>query len=69
MKDVYIINNMRHSKYLGVIQIDKSITKTLDDDDISTILTYCTDALERYWGLCYAFTILMQPEQKALSDR
>ena len=41
---------MRHSKYLGVIQIDKSIMKTLDDDDISTILTYCTDALERYWG-------------------
>lgn len=40
---------MRHSKYLGVIQIDKSIMKTLDDD-ISTILTYCTDALERYWG-------------------
>ena len=50
MKDVYIINNMRHSKYLGVIQIDKSIMKTLDDDDISTILTYCKDALERYWG-------------------
>lgn len=41
---------MRHSKYLGVIQIDKSIMKTLDDEDISTILTYCTDALERYWG-------------------
>ena len=41
---------MRHSKYLGVIQIDKSIIKTLDDDDISTIMTYCTDALERYWG-------------------
>lgn len=40
---------MRHSKYLGVIQIDKSIMKTLDDGDISTILTYCTDALERYW--------------------
>ena len=39
----------RHSKYLGVIQIDKSIMKTLDDGDISTILTYCTDALERYW--------------------
>ena len=50
MKAVYIINNMRLSKYLGVTQIDKSIMKTLDDDDISTILTYCTDALERYWG-------------------
>ena len=41
---------MRHSKYLGIIQIDKSIMKTFDDDDISTILTYCTDALDRYWG-------------------
>lgn len=40
---------MRHSKYLGIIQIDKSIMKTLDDNDISDILTYCTNALERYW--------------------
>ena len=40
---------MRHSKYLGIIQIDKSIMKTLDDNDISDILTYCTEALERYW--------------------
>ena len=40
---------MRHSKYLGIIQIDKSIMKTLDDEDISAILSYCTDALERYW--------------------
>lgn len=41
---------IKHSEYLGVIQIDKSIMKTLDDDDISSILTYCTDALEGYWG-------------------
>lgn len=41
---------MRHSKYLGVIQIDKCIMKTFDENDISDILTYCTDALERYWG-------------------
>ena len=40
---------MRHSKYLGIIQIDKSIMKTLDDNDISEILTYCTNALDRYW--------------------
>ena len=40
---------VRHSKYLGIIQIDKSIMKTLDDNDISDILTYCTNALERYW--------------------
>ena len=41
--------DMRHSKYLGVIQIDNIIMKMLDDDDISIILTYCTDALERFW--------------------
>ena len=40
---------MRHSKYLGIIQIDKSIMKTLDDNDISDILTYCMNALDRYW--------------------
>ena len=40
---------MRHSKYLGIIQIDKSIMKTLDDNDISEILTYCTNALDKYW--------------------
>ena len=40
---------MRHSKYLGILQIDKSIMKTLDDNDISDILTYCTNALDRYW--------------------
>ena len=41
---------MRHSKYLGILQIEKSIMKTFDDDDISTILTYCTDALDKYWS-------------------
>ena len=35
-------------KYLRIIQIDKSIMKKLDDDDISTILKYCTYALEWY---------------------
>lgn len=40
---------MHHSKYLGILQIDKSIMKSLDDNDISDLLTYCTDALDRYW--------------------
>lgn len=40
---------MRYSRYLSIIQIDKSIIKTLDDNDISDILIYCTNALERYW--------------------
>lgn len=40
---------MHHSKYLGILQIDKSIMKSFDDYDISDLLTYCDDALERYW--------------------
>lgn len=40
---------MHHSKYLGTLQIDKSIMRSFDDDDMSDLLTYCTDALDRYW--------------------
>lgn len=40
---------MHHSKYLGILQIDKCIMNNLDDNDISELLTYCTDALDRYW--------------------
>lgn len=40
---------MHHSKYLGILQIDKAIMKNFDDYDISDLLTYCTDALDRYW--------------------
>lgn len=40
---------MHHSKYLGTLQIDKSIMKSLDDNDISDLLDYCVDALKRYW--------------------
>ena len=40
---------MHHSKYLGILQIDKSIMKDFDDEDMSQILDFCTSALERYW--------------------
>ena len=40
---------LHHSKYLGVLQIDKSIMKSLDENDLSDLLTYCSNALERYW--------------------
>lgn len=40
---------MHHSKYLGVLQIDKSIIKSFDDNDTSDLLTYCTDALDKCW--------------------
>ncbi|MBQ3945662.1 MAG: hypothetical protein II670_08655 [Alphaproteobacteria bacterium] len=32
--------------------------KTLDEEDISTILTYCTDAFKRYWKFDF-FEILL----------
>ncbi len=41
---------MHHSKYLGILQIDKSIMKSFDDNDVSDLLTYCSDALDTYWG-------------------
>lgn len=40
---------MHHSKYLGLLQIDKSIMKSIDDNDMSDLLTCCTDGLEKYW--------------------
>ncbi|MBE6852285.1 MAG: DEAD/DEAH box helicase [Ruminococcus sp.] len=40
---------MHHSKYLGILQIDKSIMKSFDENDLSELLTYCGEALDRYW--------------------
>lgn len=40
---------MHHSKYIGTLQIDKAIMKNFDDNDMSDLLTYCEEALERYW--------------------
>lgn len=41
---------MRHSKYLGVIQIDKSIMKDWSDSDAEALQKRCSEALERYWS-------------------
>lgn len=41
---------MHHSKYLGTLQIDKSIMKSFDDNDTSDLLTYCAGALDKYWS-------------------
>lgn len=41
---------MHHSKHIGIIKIDRSIMNTFDDNDISDLLTYCDEALDRYWG-------------------
>ena len=40
---------MRHSKYLGILQIDKSIMKDWSEADAEMLMTCCYDALERYW--------------------
>lgn len=40
---------MHHSKYIGVLQIDKSIMKNFDEEDMENILNYCYQALDRYW--------------------
>ena len=40
---------MHHSKYLSNLQIDKSIMKNFEDNDMSDLLTYCTEAFARYW--------------------
>lgn len=40
---------MRHSKYIGTLQLDKSIVKELNNDILEEIYKCCTDALERYW--------------------
>lgn len=41
---------MRHSKYLGIIQIDKSIMKDWSDSDAEALQKRCSEALERYWS-------------------
>lgn len=44
------MNFMHHSKYMGVIQLDKQIVKQLTDDNIRELRQYCDIALERYFG-------------------
>lgn len=40
---------MHHSKYLGILQIDKNIMKHLTKQDILDLSKCCDEALERYW--------------------
>ena len=41
---------IRHSKHLGLIQLDKSILRKLSEDDVETIRKSCQEALERYFN-------------------
>ena len=41
---------IRHSKHLGLIQLDKSILRKLSEDDVEAIRKSCQEALERYFN-------------------
>ena len=41
---------MSHSKYIGVIQLDKQIAKRLNPTDIEEIITLCKNGLAKYYG-------------------
>lgn len=41
---------IHHAKHLGVIQMEKSILRRLDERTISNIRTRCTEALEAYFA-------------------
>lgn len=50
---------MRHSKYLGIIQIDKSIMKDWNNSDLETVVKNYDDALERYRKLHIQYNKVM----------
>ena len=41
---------MHHSKYLGTIKLDRQIMKTLTEEDLADLRTYCNEALKRYFS-------------------
>lgn len=41
---------MSHSKYIGMIQLDKHIAKRLNDEDFETIRDACRNGLRKYYG-------------------
>ena len=40
---------IQHSKYLGIIQLDRQIVKNLSEKDKKDLIDYCDKALERYF--------------------
>lgn len=40
---------MRHSKYIGVLQLDKAIAKKLTEEDIEEIRLSCKTGLAKYY--------------------
>jgi hypothetical protein len=41
---------MSHSKYIGIIQLEKQIAKRLNQEDIAQIITSCKQGLSKYYG-------------------
>ena len=41
---------MHHTKVMGVLQIDKTIMRNLQEKDIEELKEQCQKALERYWN-------------------
>ena len=41
---------MHHAKYLGTIQLDRSIVRKLTDADKNMLKQYCKRALDKYFG-------------------
>lgn len=40
---------IQHSKYLGIIQLNRQIVKNLSEKDKKDLIAYCDKALERYF--------------------
>ena len=43
------MNMMRHTKTLGVIEVDSTVWKKLTEEDKERIMTVCEDKLEEYY--------------------
>ena len=41
---------LRHTKTLGIIEVEPTVWKNLTDDEIRRILDICDEKLERYYG-------------------
>ena len=41
---------LRHTKTLGIIEVEPTVWKNLTDDEVRQILDICDEKLERYYG-------------------
>lgn len=43
------MNMLRHTKTLGIIEVDSTVWKNLKEDEIIKILSFCEENLEKYF--------------------